>query len=313
MALEVVLVHLGGRPPRHLRDAVAQAHGVSGREPIVIGPLRGARLRSERLTRFRRGERLTELGLGGFWRYSAERLLVLEEAMSRAGIDRCLHIESDNLLYMDPARYEGWLADTYAGAVATCPLTEHEDTAAIMYVGSLASLRAFNDGLVDLVELGPARLLEQRGGPMANEMRMLRLLRDGGLAQPLPGLVADALAAGAPAVFDPASYGQQVDGTPSTPGVPYAGEHHFIGRELLAGRYTVLWDAQQRCPLVSSAADDAILPIANLHIHSKRLGRWRTETSPPPAPAAPPRPVRAARLAAEGVRVRVRHVRRVIR
>lgn len=313
MALDVVLIHLGGRRPRHMRDAVAQATAVTGRKPIVIGPLEGRRVRSELLTRFRRGERLTEFGLGGFWRYSAERLFVLEEAMRRAGIERCLHIESDNLLYVDPGSYEAWLHDAYGADVATCPLTADEDTAAVLYVGSLGALTEFNRGLVELVEMEPARLLEAHGGPMANEMRMLHLLRtDRDLARALPVTVGAAVAAGAPVVFDPASYGQQVDGTPGAPGRPYAGEHHVIGRDLLAGRSRIFWDAQQRHPMVESTTDGAVLPLANLHIHSKRLGRWTTEVSPPSI--APPGRARAARDAVAGAaRTHAWRVRRSLR
>lgn len=302
MALDVVLIHLGGRVPGYLRTSAAQARAVSGRDPVVVGPLAGARLRGDRLTRFRRRERLSDLGLARFWRYSAERLFVLEEAMRSAGLDRCLHIESDNLLYADPATYDPWLRTTFRDGVAICPLTRTEDTAAIMYVGSRSALGSFNERLLELVEMGPQVLLETHGGEMANEMRMLRVLRDEGLAEALPTTVAAALASESSAVFDPASYGQCVDGTPATPGISYAGDHHEIGRHLLGGDYRVIWDAQQRVPTVESTSDRAALPLANLHIHSKRLHRWTTEVTPPPPPRPPRLPARAF-AAANGYRL----------
>lgn len=283
--MDVLLIHLGGRPPGFMAHAVAQATGAAGRAPIVIGPREGRRLRGTRLDRFRAGERMTEMGLGGFWRYSAERLFVLEEAMREIGIDRCLHIESDNLLYGHVADYEGWLLGERGDAVATCPLTDHEDTAAVLYVGSLAALAAFNEALLALVELGPQQLLERHGGPMANEMRMLRILRDAGASTALPTTVTAAAAEGCPVVFDPASYGQHVDGIPDAPGVPYAGDHHEVGREILAGRTTVEWDAQRRVPV--AVCDGTRLPLANLHVHSKRLERLTTEWQPPDPPRKP--------------------------
>lgn len=283
--MDVVLIHLGGRAPAYLRDAVEQATGVCGRPPVVVGPREGRRARGTRLDRFRARERMTEMGLGGFWRYSAERLFVLEEALRARGIGRCVHIESDNLLYVPPAEYEGWLGERHGDGIATCPLTEHEDTAAVMYVGSIRALEAYNQALLELVELGEQELLDRHGGTMANEMRMLRVLRDAGRAGALPTTVARAAETGSSVVFDPASYGQHVDGIPGSPGVPYAGGHHEVGREILAGDTSVSWDAQRRAPLATRYG--VTFPLANLHVHSKRLRRLVTEWSPPSPPAAP--------------------------
>jgi hypothetical protein len=314
VALDVVLIHLGGRVPGFLRTSAAQAKAVSGRDPIVVGPVRGARMRGDRLQRFRAGERLSDMGLGGFWRYSAERLFVLEETMRSAGIDRCLHIESDNLLYVDPAAYQAWLGDTHGDGIGVCPLTEFEDTAAIMYVGSRRALGDLNEALLGLVEMGPQALLDAHGGPMAHEMRMLHLLRtEHGLTRALPTTVAGALAAGAGTVFDPASYGQSVDGIPSAPGVSYAGDHQEVGREIVSGNYRVVWDAQQRTPSVESRSDSTALPLANLHIHSKRLERFTTEVRPPDPPGPPGVPARAAAAAALYLRAARRRLKRPAR
>jgi hypothetical protein len=285
--VDVVLIHLGSRPPRFLATAVGQIDLIAGTPPLVVGPREGRNLEGPRLRRFRAGEGLTDMGLAGFWRFAAERFFVLEEFMRARDIDRCLHLETDNLLYVDPVRIDGWLADTYGPAVALCPLTDEEDTAGIMYIGSLAALEAFNEGLVRLVELGPQRLLTEHGGTMANEMRMIHLLRTReGLARALPTTIAAACELGSDVVFDAASYGQWVGGTPLAPGVPYAGDHHVVGREFLAKRYEVLWDAQQRMPSVRDAGNGRLWPLANLHVHSKQLSRWAT--APPPMPPGPP-------------------------
>lgn len=231
-------------------------------------------MRGEKLLRFRAVESLTGMGLGGFWRYSAERFFVLEDFMAEAGLDRCLHIESDNLLYVDPAQYMDWLRETYGDDVSTCPITDHEDTAAVLSVGSLKALAGFNAALLELVALPPNELLERYGGEMANEMRMVRIVRDEGLARALPITLASAHAAGSPVVFDPGSYGQCVDGVPGQPGVPYTGDHHEVGRELIARRCRIVWDAERQVPSVRGADENDELPLANLHLHSKRLARF---------------------------------------
>jgi hypothetical protein len=300
--VEVVLIHVGGRPPRFLRDAVRQIQHVAGTPPIVIGPRAAARFAGPRLQCFRASERLTQMGLAGFWRFACERFFVLEDAMRARGIDRCLHLESDNLLYVDPATLEPWLTPTYGRDIAICPVSDEEDTAGVLYVGSLPALEAFNERLLELVALGPDGLLARYGGTMGNEMRMLFVLRaEFGLARALPTTLADAASLGAPAVFDAASYGQWVDGTPQTAGVPFAGDHHIVGRAFLAGEIEVGWDAQRRAPWVRAVAGPGApagppMALANLHIHSKRLSLWTTpRPAPPPVAPGPLAPARRVR------------------
>jgi hypothetical protein len=270
-----------------------QVESVSGRPPLVVGPERASGYRGPKLERFRGIEQLSGFGLEGFWRYAAERFFVLEELMADAGLERCIHLESDNLLYAAPAQLAPWMKEAYGGSVTVCPLTDTEDTAALMYVGSRASLSKLTQGLLELVQLGPAGLQAEHGEGMPNEMTMLHILRTKlGLCEALPVRASDARALNAPFVFDPGSYGQLVDGTVFEPGIPYLGDHQLVGRDLLAGRSRLVWDAGREHPLLYSAPDDhAFLPLANLHIHSKRLdevlsGRHRLPAPPPPNLAA---------------------------
>lgn len=279
--MRVVLVHLGSPLPKHARICIRQAVAASGEPPVVVGPTAARRFRSEDRARFRQVESLSGMGLKRFWRYACERFFVLEAVMRAMGLERCIHIECDVLMYASPASYLEWLTDTYGAGLATCPLTSLEDTAAVMYVGSQASLAAFNAALLDLVALPPAEFVAAHGGEMAHEMRMMNLLRTkSGLASSLPTTVASAHELGSAYIFDPASYGQYVDGVPAKPGVAYAGDHHRVGRELLSGNYRLRWDAQQRIPLVASGGDGLEYPLATLHIHSKRLERWAWDDGP---------------------------------
>jgi hypothetical protein len=279
--VEIVLIHLGSRLPRHLHAAVAQVEAITGRRPFVVGRWRAKKLVSAKIRRFRSVESLSEMGLRGFWRYSAERFLVLEAFMADQRLDRCLHIESDTLLYVDPAEYSDWLRKRYGEGIAACPLTEHEDTAAVLSVGGRAGLSAFNDAFLDLASVPPPDLLARFGGQMAHEMRMIRILRDAGLADALPTTLESANASGSAVVFDPGSYGQFVDGIPGRPGVPYAGEHHEVGRELIAGRCRVVWDSERHTPSVVDRQGESEVPLANLHIHSKRLERFLISNEAP--------------------------------
>jgi hypothetical protein len=262
---------------------------------VLIGARRGARLDGPKLRAFRGTEHLSGMGLGGFWRYTAERFFVLEQHMRDTGLERCVHIESDNLLYAPPSP---WLESNFGGDVATCPITASEDTAAFMYVGSLAALERFNEALLAMVTMKGSDFLSAHGGEMANEMRMLRVLREQGLSRALPVTPEEAAAAGSPHVFDAGSYGQFVDGAHAQPGVSFTSDRHLVGPALAAGTYTISWNVSRDFPSVGAPGVEP-LPFANLHIHSKRLAPWRSPLLTPPR--------RAAKLPSEaGVRGGVR-------
>jgi hypothetical protein len=276
--LETVLIHLGSRAPRYLSVSLEQARAVTGRVPVYIGARRGARYDGAKLRAFRGAEHLSGMGLGGFWRYTCERFFVLEQHMRESGLARCVHIESDNLLYAPPS---GWLESTFGDDVATCPITATEDTAAFMYVGSVDALARINDALLEFVAMESSEFLSAHGGHMANEMRMLRVLRDQGLSRALPVTLEEAASSGAPHVFDAGSYGQYVDGSHSAPGIPFTDAQHLVGPALAGGTYRLFWDAPRQAPLVYASGHDP-MPLANLHLHSKRLASWRSRPLDPP-------------------------------
>jgi hypothetical protein len=299
--LDVVLIHLGSRPPGYMHVAARQAREISGRDTVVIGPKLGASYRGAKLDAFRDGEQLSGFGLSGFWRYTAERFFVLEEHMRATGMSSCIHLESDNLLYVSPAEFGDWLFRTYGDGVAVCPFTRTEDTAAVFYVGSLDALAAVNEALLEMARMPPGELLEKHGGEMANEMRMLRLIREAGLCSALPASIEDAERAGSAHVFDPGSYGQYIDGWYWEPGVSFTDARHLVGEALAEGRYRLYWNAWRTAPLVSLPTAEP-KPLVNLHVHSKRLDEWTPRTLTPPKrpagfPSEAPLPVRVRKAA----------------
>jgi hypothetical protein len=282
--LEIALVHLGSRPPRYLHLSAKQIRLITGREPVIVGPRVAGRYRSPKLDAFRKTEHLSALGLEGFWRYTCERFFVLEEHMRATGLSSCVHIESDNLIYAAPAAYAAWLRDTYGDGIAICPFQELFDTAAVMYVGSVGTLGALTEAMLELVAMPPADLLAKHGGDHPNEMRMLHVLRAAGLAGALPVTPEDAAASGAEHIFDPGSYGQFIDGWYWEPGVSYINDRHLLGAALADGRLRLAWDARRERPTVQGLGTEP-RTLANLHIHSKNLEIWMTQA---PAQAKEP-------------------------
>jgi len=56
---------------------------------------------------------------GGFWRATTERLFVLEDWMRWKGIEECLHLENDIMLYIDVSELVPTLRSTSAGISTT--------------------------------------------------------------------------------------------------------------------------------------------------------------------------------------------------
>ena len=75
-------------------------------------------------------------------------------------------------------------------------------------------------------------------------------------------------------IFDPASYGQYIGGTDGNPrkmfSKPWAGSHHYVGREILSGNLNVRF--KNNSPYVLK--NNMRYELANLHIHSKRLDKY---------------------------------------
>jgi hypothetical protein len=76
-------------------------------------------------------------------------------------------------------------------------------------------------------------------------------------------------------LFDAAPLGQFLGGTPGGDGPGIAYRYHWIGRDLLDGRFAIEWEQDhegRRIPRVIDRYDGGrAWKLNNLHVHSKRL------------------------------------------
>lgn len=76
-------------------------------------------------------------------------------------------------------------------------------------------------------------------------------------------------------LFDAASWGQYVGGTPHGEGPGFCASHHWIGNDLHHHRYAIAWDMDRRgrrVPFITSREAPGVRwPLFNLHVHSKRI------------------------------------------
>lgn len=159
--LPIVYVHLGPRVAPHLIDSIRQSRREAPTTPIHVilsedstmiemADRCGASVvLTSQLTRTA-DHRLFDASINrkagrkqGFWVYTTERFFYLEAAMRHLGLDRALHLESDNLIFFDVAEYEERFARLYKGLAAPF---KNDDSCipGVVYVGTLAALTGLN-------------------------------------------------------------------------------------------------------------------------------------------------------------------------
>jgi len=177
---------------------------------------------------------------GGFWRATTERLFILEDWMRWKGIKECLHLENDVMLYTDISALVPTLRLTSAGLSTTF----------------------------------------QGQGVRQDQIRMcfsILYCRSLPTAPPGATLVSETFRdwyenTAFPCIFDAAAHGQYLGGIdPIHSGAGVS----FVNRDTdyRSDQFLYGWavdSAQRRYPTLVDKVGK-IWPIANLHVHSKRL------------------------------------------
>lgn len=195
--LPIVYVHLGPRVAPHLIDSIRQSRREAPTTPIHVilsedstmiemADRCGASVvLTSQLTRTA-DHRLFDASINrkagrkqGFWVYTTERFFYLEAAMRHLGLDRSLHLESDNLIFFDVAEYEEAFARLYKGLAAPF-LNDASCIPGVFYVASLAALTGLTEYLAQRVDrarrrrwYAPFRRAKVRMGAPLNDMQLL--------------------------------------------------------------------------------------------------------------------------------------------
>jgi hypothetical protein len=280
--IPIVFIHIGGAPPDYARIAVKQARSWNPSAPIISIVSKIPREQydageswveietiapTKEHTQFLKTTALDTTFRDGFWRFTTERLFVLHDWMTATGITECLHLENDIMLYRDistilpmlrgsPLAAPAHGTDTICFSILYCrePLTEFLFSLAAghssldeMHKG--AEFWEVNDTICSYLPVVPCGSVLR---PTAIRSRY---------ENPAFGCL-----------FDAAAHGQYLGGEDPRNGERGPG---FINEdaEFRADQFAYIWkkDAAERLyPLVIDK-DGKQWPLANLHIHSKRL------------------------------------------
>jgi len=282
--MDIILVHMGGDVPDYYWECVRQIRKFTKDRIIAVVPddaifnhlMTDNVMMVKCLPKTRNWRRFIGCDFFGssqdLWQYSCERFYAIESAMKQLDIKKALHIENDNLIYADPSAVG--FEDRYGNGIALTPINENLLSAGIMYIGSQEAIESQNNRMNHVIMLGRQELVKQYGDEMLNEMRLLKILNTihEGSISALP------IFPGADFAFDCASWGQWVGGAHHHGEEPFATKNHFIGREILNGKYDVEWAVESglRIPYAVSVKTGVKSRLFNLHIHNKTLRKWRS-------------------------------------
>jgi hypothetical protein len=217
-------------------------------------------------------EKLFGRGKDDFWTITTTRLMYIAAFINNNNLHDVYHYENDVLIYYNLKEHHSTFTHHYTDIAITYGGPDKIMTG-FMFVKNPKALRALCDFIVSLLKQHSIREIRKMYGmDMVNEMTLLRAYSKEHPERivPLPILPFGEWSKDYElynSIFDPASWGQYVGGTPEgIPGVKP--EDHYIGQLLRAHtEYTIEW--KKSIPYF--VYDGQSVKINNLHIHSKRL------------------------------------------
>jgi hypothetical protein len=214
-------------------------------------------------------------GSPDYWCVTSTRLFYIYEYCKKFNINEYFHFENDIMVYTDVNDILRIIKENnlYEN-IAITRGTNNKIMTGFMYVGN-------NDIMGDILKsfimyLDNKNDLFKYGIDMINEMGLLHIYQlinpDKLLNLPIfPNEILTHDFKYFNTVFDPATYGQYLDGIPSNPGISVLPDS-YIGDEIRKNYNTsITFETIDDCRLPFLNYNDQKIKINTLHIHSKRL------------------------------------------
>ena len=304
--MTVVLVHIGChtgphittfRPPDWLECVVEQyftfnegpLYILTDREnipylPKGVTPVAIEDYHSDKIDRFHAAY---GHGIQDFWTVAATRFFYLEEFMRENDIQSVCHFDNDVLVYFNITEHNETFQRLYPG-IGITPESSSKSPAGFVFINSYITLARMTDFFIyQLEHHGETGLREIYNTDTIHEMLLIVDYK-----KRFPEYIADLPIAPCGkhslgveefrAIFDPLSWGELVDGTRLGKKVG----HHSPGAYIVQWlnehpNSSIVWrtDNGLWCPYLSW--EGVLTKINNLHLHSKNLANFMSESGPP--------------------------------
>ena len=302
----IILTHIGDSLPNYLEDCLKQLRIFNPDIDVVIlcnrvnldndilkrhniGSYPIEDIHTDSINRFiglfGRGSTNSHLsnivyGSGDYWCVTATRLFYLYEYAKKFNISDFFHFENDVLIYENLNNLLGKFKTLYPGKIAVTRGGYNKIMTGFTYISSSDVLGLVLDHMVGTLNSSVNLLMGKYNIDMVNEMALLHIFQidNPTIMCNLPILPIGTYSENFQnfeSVFDPASYGQFVGGTPGNPIPGAKPPDHYIGQEMMSDpSMSVSFMDVNGLKIPYLLYRDSIIKINNLHIHSKELKKY---------------------------------------
>jgi hypothetical protein len=213
-----------------------------------------------------------------FWHNCTERYFAVESFMRVKKFSSIFYVESDVLVYSDLEEIESKM-DRCPKGIYAIPVGKKSASGGLLFVDTADSLARFCRFVLEELPKGKNKIGQELETDFICDMELLAAFscrsKEMHFFPILPQGEHSSYFREFESIFDPASWGQFLGGTNSDHPSGFIDGRHFVGEELLKGKYHIVWEKlkEGRVPYVVDRSGEKVR-LNNLHIHSKQLEKF---------------------------------------
>jgi hypothetical protein len=204
-----------------------------------------------------------------FWLTTLLRLYIVYLYAEDKGIDRFIHMEYDNLVYYGPDKLPAYARGSYF-----TQLGPQCGSAGFVYVNGLDTYKCVIDRFKELISTGEQVVRQFTQYDQLSEMVMIDLIHEHTDDMQYLPLFPINDCNFKTMVFDGASYGQYLGGIQGEEKPRWHAPHQYVGQRIQQIKAIRLGTHNKPYLWYGYGETEAIVPIFNLHIHSKKLEKF---------------------------------------